>query len=73
MPFADVEARRAYQRAYYRVRLRLRYRRYRRAGACGSCGLPIESYARCLRCRVRLADLKRVRRHSERAQKTRTA
>jgi hypothetical protein len=59
MPFRDVEARRAYQRAYYRPRMAALYRRYRAVGGCGECGQPSGRFSRCLRHRLRLATRKR--------------
>jgi len=65
MPFADPAARRAYQREYYRIRNRLKYRRFVRAGACGVCGVPSGRFRRCVRHRVRAAARKRERRFSQ--------
>ncbi len=64
MPFASIEDRRAYQRIYYRPYVLARYHRWRRAGACGVCGLPVAKFALCLKHRVKLAALKRRRRCS---------
>jgi hypothetical protein len=51
MPYASPDALRAYHaRRPSRAWL---YHRFRAAGGCGECGLPITRYARCLRCRRR--------------------
>lgn len=59
MPFRHADARRAYQREYYRLRNRDRYRRWRHAGVCGVCGAASGRFARCLRHRVLAARRKR--------------
>lgn len=59
MPFADANRRREYMRDYYRPRQRALYRRYRAAGGCGECGVPVERFARCQKHRVKLAARKR--------------
>jgi hypothetical protein len=64
MPFADAAARRAYQRAYYRPRMKARYRRWRKFGGCGECGEPSGRFARCFKHRVRLAARKRETRRT---------
>lgn len=66
MPFADADARRAYHREYYRVRMRLKYRRFRKAGGCGECGEPCGVFARCFKHRRRLALRKQEARKRER-------
>lgn len=64
MPFAVIEQRRAYQRAYYVARMRGLWRRYRAAGGCGECGLPVERFARCQRHRVASAARKQQARRA---------
>ncbi len=59
MPFADANQRRAYHRDYYRPYRLACYRRYRDAGACGNCGLPVERFAKCNKCRAKDAQRKR--------------
>lgn len=65
MPFKDVERRREYQREYYRPRALALYRRYRVASACGSCGMPVERFARCFVCRWNANERKRAKRWGE--------
>lgn len=62
MPFKSADARRAYQRQYYRRRMRASWARYRLAGGCGECGEPSGRFSRCFRHRLRLANWKRERR-----------
>ena len=62
MPYASPDALRAYHRVYNRPRRALLWKRYRAAGACGDCGRPIATKARCFRCRLRAAKAQRLRR-----------
>lgn len=44
---------------------RARYRSRRERGLCVTCGVPVNRFARCLRCRERVAaSVQRVRKHS---------
>ena len=60
MPYATTEGLRAYHaRRPNRVWI---WQRYRAAGGCGECGLPVTRYSRCLACRLRHAAVQRRKR-----------
>lgn len=56
MPYKCIEARRACKRRYMR---RLR-QRYRAAGGCLECGVPVAGFAMCFPHRVRSANRRRA-------------
>lgn len=62
MPFASIDDRRAYQREYCRPYVRARWQRWRDAGACGHCGLPVKRFTSCNKCRRRAARRKHLAR-----------
>lgn len=43
------------ERAYDRARKAALWARWRALGCCGTCGVPIERFSKCLPCRCRYA------------------